>query len=237
MFTIKTFLFELLCIFCVIGIPFSIKYGFFGWTIQSLIGYLSSFVDWYLFPNTKININLLKINGFKENNIWLIMLFNLICTNALVGIIYYYTDISNFTKWTPFKIFINLIFTEILFTLSHMYLHCNKNGAKLHLMHHCCKNASWSTNLIFHPFDLLAEFSGPVIILLFLHNFIWKDNTTLYISTLILHLWYALDHSANLKLPHVKHHTYINSLFSIYINKIFYKSNPDYVKQLIKYKK
>ena len=118
MFTIKTFLFELLCIFCVIGIPFSIKYGFFGWTIQSLIGYLSSFVDWYLFPYTKININLLKINGFKENNIWLIMLFNLICTNALVGIIYYYTDISNFTKWTPFKIFINLIFTEILFTLS-----------------------------------------------------------------------------------------------------------------------
>ena len=86
---------------------------------------------------------------------------------------------------------------------------------------------------MFHPFDMASEFSGPVISVLAFHMF-WKVDMVLIASVLIIHLWYALDHSDFLKLPHTKHHSHINSMFSIYINKYITLRRPDHVRKMIR---
>lgn len=230
----KRLLFELLCIFVVIGIPPAVKfYNLYGWVFITLIGYLSTIVDYFCFPYLKKNLNLLEINGFQQKYVWMIMFLNLILTNALVGVIYKFSVIEEWNWFVPIQVFINMLITELTFTISHMLLHYTHIGAQIHKMHHCCKQASWSTNLVFHPLDMAAEFSGPVVSTLLMHHYIWKNNTTLIFTVLTVHLWYALDHSATLKLPHTKHHSQINSLFTIYLKKYYTFKTPELVKNII----
>ena len=229
------FLFEILCIFVVFGIPFSVKvYNLKGWVFITFLGYFSTILDYIYFPYLKHNFILLEKNGFKKFYVWMIMLLNLILTNILVGLIYYYVEFNSLKWYTSIQVLINMIITEVIFTLSHMLLHYSYVGAKLHLMHHCCKQASWSTNLIFHPLDMAAEFSGPVLSVLLMHHYVWQNNATLILTVLIVHLWYALDHSATLNLPHTKHHTHINTLFTIYVKKYYTFKSPELVKKMIK---
>ena len=231
-------LFELLCCWCVLGIPFSVKYGLTGWAIQTLVGYISTYIDYMFYPHLKKNMQTLKKHGWKPWQVWSIMLFNLCVTNALVGAIYVYCQSMSvkFTKKTWIQLFINMSITEFLFTSAHAILHYTDTGSKIHKMPHCCQQASWSTNLIFHPLDIAAEFSGPVVSIILMHAFVWQDIATLFLSTLVLHLWYALDHSANLKLPHTKHHSQFNTVFTIYLKKRCICRRKDKVRALIKNK-
>lgn len=235
----KIFWFELFCCFAVIGIPLSIYIkGFIGWYIQLQVGYLSVIADWYLFDYFKKNMRILKKHGFSKQTVIKTIAFNLFATNALVGLIYYYCfqNEMTFSWYVPLQILFNLSVTEVLFATSHMMLHYSPTFYSLHIMHHCCLHPSWSTNLIFHPLDLTAEFSGPVIAVLALHQFVWKDFMSLFCSVLILHLWYALDHSANMKLPHTKHHSQLNTIFTIYIRHRCSGKRKDLVRQVIKSK-
>jgi len=229
-------LFELYCCFCVVGIPISVQYGFVGWLVQTAIGYVSVYVDWVCFDHFKKNMPILNKHGFSTSRVWWTMLFNLCATNALVGIIYNhcFNNVMGFSWFVPLQILFNLSITEVLFATSHMMLHYSPRCSSLHIMHHCCLHPSWSTNLIFHPLDLTAEFSGPVIAVLALHQWVWKDFMTLFLSVLILHLWYALDHSANLGLPHTKHHSQLNTVFTIYIRQRCSGKRKDLVRQVIK---
>ena len=231
----KRLFFEVFCIFVVVGIPFAVKwYGFVGWLCITAFGYMSAIVDYWCFPYLKENLTTLKKHGFTTTYVFSIMALNLVLTNALVGFIYYTCVFNGFPWYVPLQVLINMAFTEILFTAAHMLLHYTLTGAKIHLMHHCCKQASWSTNLIFHPVDMAAEFSGPVLSLLAMHTYVWKNDTTMILSTLILHLWYALDHSATLRLYHIKHHAHVNTMFTIYIKKHFTMKKPELVKTLLK---
>ena len=230
----KIILFELFTIYVVVGIPLHVYYhGVYGWCAMFVLGYLSVILDYYLFPHFKNNLITLKQHGYGVGMVWFTMLFNLFASSALVGIIYAYCVLDEQpSTWVPLKIIVNMIVGEFFFTSSHMWLHYSKTGSRLHLMHHCCKQASWSTNLIFHPIDIVVEFSGPVLSAVALHFFVWKDDWTLFITIGILHLWYALDHSALLKLPHIDHHTYCDTMFSIYIKKYITLKRPELVKTL-----
>ena len=231
----KRTLFELLCIFVVVYIPFAVKlYGITGWLWVTALGYMSAIVDYWYFPYLKENLTTLKKHGFTQAYVFSIMALNLVLTNALVGIIYSMCDFNGFQWYVPIQILINMALTEVLFTAAHMLLHYTLTGAKIHLMHHCNKQASWSTNLIFHPLDMVVEFSGPMLSLLLMHKYIWKNDATMVLSTLILHLWYALDHSATLKLPHTKHHAHVNTMFTIYVKKHFTMKKTELVKTLLK---
>ena len=178
----------------------------------------------------------LNQHGWRDWQVWSIMLFNLCVTNALVGFIYAYCqeDLAPFSVKTIWQVLVNMAMTEVLFTSAHALLHYTKWGSKIHEMHHCCIDPSWSTNLMFHPVDLAAEFSGPVISLILMHMFVWRDTATLFASTLILHLWYAADHSANLKLPHTKHHSQLNTVFTIYLKQRCRCPRKDKVRAIIK---
>lgn len=216
--------YECLCYMIILLIPVSVLYGWQFWVMDTLVGYLIVMIDWYAFPHCKKNMATLKEQGWSTSwQVWLIMFFNLIASNGLVGLIYDHCLSSTqhqytFTIRTIWQVITNMAITEIFFTSAHTWLHCTEVGSKLHHMHHCCTEPSWSTNLIFHPLDLVVEFSGPVTSIILMHVFVWQNTDTLLTSTLVLHLWYALDHSANLKLPHTKHHTYFNSVYSIYVN-------------------
>lgn len=230
---INKILFELFCIYCVCGIPLAVRYGWYYWCIQTLIGYFSVFIDWILFPHTEKNLKRLEKYGYSRTHVALTMLLNLVLTNVLVAVIYINITIQSFSWAMVPKVIINLCITELLFTYAHALLHCTETGSKLHVMHHCCKHSSWSTNLIFHPLDMAAEFSGPVLSVLGMHLF-WKDDNVLGATVLLVHLWYALDHSALLNLPHTKHHKYVDNMYSIYVKKHM-RYGSDLVKSKINY--
>lgn len=213
-------LFELFCIYCVVGIPLSVHYGWSYWCMQTLFGYASVFIDWNLFPHAEKNLKRLEVNGFSRSYVALIMFTNLVLTNILVALVYNNIVFGPFSWQMIPKILLNLCITEFFFTCAHGLLHCTDAGAKLHTMHHCCKESSWSTNLVFHPFDMAAEFSGPVLSVLGMH-LVWRDDNVLGTTVLLVHLWYALDHSAFLNLPHTRHHKYIDNMYSIYAKKYF----------------
>jgi sterol desaturase/sphingolipid hydroxylase (fatty acid hydroxylase superfamily) len=232
---VQRLLFELLCVTVVVGIPFAVKLdGLSGWAKITLLGYLSTVIDYLCFPYLSQNFHTLEKHGYSKLTVWFTMLFNLLATNTLVGAIYYYAPIDEVSWYVPLKVFVNLCITEFWFTFAHMCLHYTVWGARIHLMHHCCKQASWSTNLVFHPLDMMLEFSGPALSILFMHRYVWDDPATLVVSTVVMHLWYALDHSATLKLPHTKHHAHIDSQYSIYIQKRIPLKIQEVVKKLLK---
>jgi sterol desaturase/sphingolipid hydroxylase (fatty acid hydroxylase superfamily) len=115
------------------------------------------------------------------------------------------------------QVFCNLVSSEICFTLNHYLLH--RFQPAIHHMHHACFTPTLSTNLIFHPLDLMLEFSTPVGILLLNHYCWWNEDELVFlISFVIVQMWYALDHDEWCALPHYAHHIFVDSNYSIYIN-------------------
>ena len=222
----KQFAFELLCVICVAGIPLAVwGGGLQAWITQTLLGYASTWIDWIAFPHTENNLKLLEKAGYTRTFVWSIMLLNLILTNALVGIVYAYAlSKEEHEHAGPLAllgmVLVNLCCTEVFFTISHALLQVTSAGAKLHRLHHCCMSSSWSTNLICHPLDMTAEFSGPVLSVIALHFFVWHDDLALVLTVLAVHMWYALDHSATMKLYHTRHHSHLNNMYSIYVQEV-----------------
>ena len=105
----------------------------------------------------------------------------------------------------------------VLFYFSHKLLHQTKIGANLHLMHHCCIHTSRSTNLWFHPLDLLIEFFGPFT-LNYLYWLYSKDTFVLILVAGVMQAWYGGTHDENISNHHREHHHKINSDYPIYIS-------------------
>jgi hypothetical protein len=109
--------------------------------------------------------------------------------------------------------------SEVAFIAGHRLLHTNATWMKLHVFHHCCTTPSYSTNLLFHPLDLVVEFTGPLLTILVLHYTVWRqDQLTLLVTYTIFQLWYAYDHDEHLRLYHIRHHATCDSLYAIYIH-------------------
>lgn len=53
---------------------------------------------------------------------------------------------------------------------------------ELHKLHHCCIIPSTTTNMMFHPLDLLVEFGGPVLSAIFINLYILRDPFAMMIA-------------------------------------------------------
>ena len=223
-------MFELVCVWCVVGVPFAAHAGLGWWAAQTALGYASAVVD-AVWLNPSNFADLLK-HGYSASRVAATAALNVVVTNALVAAVHLSAPPS---AWEPLtlatlsRIAASLVATEVLFTASHALLHRTRAGARLHLMHHCCRSASWHVNLVFHPLDMAAEFSGPVLAVLVLN---WHHKRALAYAVSLVHLWYALDHSAYLRLPHTRHHARIDALFSVYVQWMFPIRGVDRVREL-----
>eukprot|EP00571_Detonula_confervacea_P016993 CAMPEP_0172308042 /NCGR_PEP_ID=MMETSP1058-20130122/8760_1 /TAXON_ID=83371 /ORGANISM="Detonula confervacea, Strain CCMP 353" /LENGTH=239 /DNA_ID=CAMNT_0013020375 /DNA_START=177 /DNA_END=897 /DNA_ORIENTATION=+ len=161
------------------------------------------------------------ILGIAEFNTVGSQLLGYVITVGLCGDPRFYTMSYAWRRldvWLLCVVFVNLALAEAAFTIGHYLLHSRKSLLSLHVMHHCCVHASWTTNVLFHPIDLAIEFSGPAISLLLMHFIVWRDPFVLMVTFVIFQIWYALDHDESLKTYHYAHHTHNNSLYAIYIN-------------------
>ncbi len=191
--------------------------GFLLYT--AVFGGSTIILDWYISPTTQQNLDRLEKNGYPQRIMWLMMAFNLFISNTLVAVVCEYFQLfdSTVTQWTWMvvpRIITNMILGEITFTAGHYWLHRTTMGAKLHHLHHLCKYSSWSTNFLFHPLDLAVELFGPILSVVVAHIFS-QDVLALGISIHVISLWYALDHSENLRLYHYKHHQFVDSNYCI----------------------
>jgi hypothetical protein len=229
---------EALCWIFFFGVPLS--HELYGWpglaahTLLCLLGPIT--MDWFVSPTFKNNLKRLNANGYSTSTVVATMILNLAATNVLVcGIKEIYCENGTLSRLLsadaakhelPISLvlvqtLVNLVLAEITFTVGHFFLHHNEHGANWHLMHHCCKPCSWSANLIFHPCDMAVEFSGPMLSLVLSHELYFKhvdpSGAGLLVSMTVMHFWYAIDHSENLKLYHYEHHMRVDSLYTIYI--------------------
>lgn len=100
----------------------------------------------------------------------------------------------------------SLLATEVAFTAGHALLHHTQWGRDVHKLHHLCRPASVSANLLFHPADLMVEFGGPVAALIMLHLCVFRDPFAFKAALTAVNLWYTADHDENLNLSHALHH-------------------------------
>lgn len=196
---------EVICWVAVLTASTSISLGgIWGFILQCLLGVFSIWLDWVVSPTTSNNLKRLGAHGYPAHALVALMLFNQVSTNALVALIAYHFgcfEAPMRADWkTVLAVLCNLTVAEAAFTLGHYLLHTTRVLAPFHVLHHCCKPCSWSTNLLFHPVDMAVEFSGPIASLVVSHLLVWRDPIILIISLMVLHAWYAFDHSENLKL-------------------------------------
>jgi hypothetical protein len=196
-------------------------------------------LDGFISTNLYTNIVRLRKNGFTDEYLIAVMLINIFGSQGLGLIVMYYICGSTplifeniFSVRVLVGVIVNLCLGEICFTAAHKAMHYWIPS--LHKLHHCCIRASFSTNLLFEPLDLVLEFAGPVGVLALTHMFLWNENTNiLLVSYMALQTWYALDHDEYLKLPHYMHHMAINSRYNVYFDFTDKTSGQDKVKALI----
>ena len=184
------------------------------------------------------NLEIMKRNGFTPTYIWAVSIFNTLYFDVAV---YYTGRVMLKDEIVTPRIDVSLILTVVvilfigdyLFYAAHKILHSTEIGARLHLMHHCCIHTSITTNLWFHPLDLLIEFFGPSSL-----NLAWwyisNDTFAFIVIFSIMQTWYTMTHDENISNHHGDHHRLVNSDYPIYIS---YKvPNPkDRVKHMIEY--
>ena len=212
-------------------------YAWDQWYLLIPISLFLTLIDFAISDNPWKNVAIMKLNGLSTTYIWGVSIFNIIYVQLMAYNIY-----RIILKDEPMPIHIDLqliipVFVilgigDYLFYISHKWLHSTQFGAKLHLMHHCCIHTSISTNLWFHPLDLLIEFFGPFTI-----NYLYwvysRDTFTLIVVAGIMQAWYSGTHDENIANHHRDHHRLINSDYPIYISYNIPNRN-DKVKHMIK---
>eukprot|EP01084_Bolivina_argentea_P126830 224467_1 len=202
-----------------------------------LVGFMFNFMDFVVSNAPYKNLETMNKNGISNTRAILYMVLNLFIYQTVwilisrlilnsINIVYY------FDIWLIFKIAITLTFGEIYFFYGHKALHETEFGAKIHLLHHCGMNSSLSTGLMFNPLDIIIEFAGPNLVLLFMY-FITMDACLLVVGGCIILGWYGAEHDENLQLHHYDHHKYCDSDYTAYIR---YKDHcvEDKIRKILK---
>jgi hypothetical protein len=222
---------------------YSFHHYSFLWSfgLHMMISNFNSAIDGCVSNNWGYNIVNLRKAGFDDRTIAFYFQFNLFSSQLLGYLVMtqLVADPAIFTAqhiWTTWMnteavyligsfvaIVVNMAFGEATFYAAHKVLHESTLLVPFHVFHHCCTHSSWTTNLLFHPIDLALEFGGPVFSCVALHYGLWMPilgsvlaRTVLWITYLIIQLWYAYDHDQCLKLWHVQHHTHCDRLYAIY---------------------
>jgi hypothetical protein len=141
----------------------AVWYGFMGYVYTMLFGLLLHFIDVVTSDATATNIATMKHNGLSTSWIAFCWLYNWLTVISLPCIVFYYTCQDFQTHWDlrlVLQVAANLAATEALFTYPHRLMH--RHMPQTHLLHHCVVRPSFFSNFLFHPVDLLLEFSAPV---------------------------------------------------------------------------
>ena len=221
---IVTIFHEILCYGGIVMLPYSYQYA--GWTgvlLHTLAMTGSSIVlDFVLSPTAGKNVGRIadayKVSRFA---VYALMAVNVVSANVLVVSILLFCDAMGhppLLSLDPAAV-LRLIgilavywtISEVTFTAGHIWLHRTKIGARIHFLHHLCRQTSWSTNVLFHPLDLAVEFGGPFFSMILVHRFFIGDPLALKAALVLLYIWYAADHSENLGLSHSIHHSFKGS--------------------------
>ena len=172
-------------------------------------------------------------NGYSDTYIFLCGVFVVLVSLTTLGTYVMLVPedaVPHFDISLLATVLFNMVLGEISFTLCHKWLHEVK--PELHRYHHCAVHSSFSTNYMFHPVDILIELSIPATIPLLTYLLLNPDEFAYKVTLTIISVWYSFDHDETLGLPHVAHHHYINSNYSIYIKNS--KFNPeDKLKRLV----
>lgn len=166
------------------------------------------------------------ILAFLNFNAWASQLIgfvvaNFVCTDDEIFTLEFYMDLfaqPHKVGIMALRIFASLAVAEVLFVTSHSLLHTNKRLSDVHVFHHYCTFPCYTANLLFHPIDLLIEFSGPALSLFALHFGVFQDQATFLVTYIVFQLWYSYDHEEYLNTYHAEHHRTCNSVYAIYTN-------------------
>lgn len=129
---------------------------------------------------------------------------------------------------------LSLAVAEFVFTTMHIKMHeVMMFGEWAHKFHHCCLNASLSSNYLFTPLDGLIESFGPWLSAWGVYKFIVQDSFGLWVSLYVIQQWYMLDHDENIRTPHFFHHKHVDAEYTAY-SSIKFKNVKDELRWQIK---
>ena len=219
---------------------------FYRWTailIYAVLFYLTALLDAFVVNPTaaSYNWNIAKANGYTPAK--LLLYFSLIPVLAWIPLLLIFDfgeqsignslDLPTYLS-RPFNwgaLLLSIICVDIAFVGIHRFLlHGPLYSA--HLLHHTATKSSFFTNCFFSPVDLVLEFGAPAMILLMASIYV-GDFNLLFTSSIVLNLWYVMDHSEVLKLPHYYHHAYCRSAYFAYM-KFSWPKDHDSVRAHLK---
>ena len=222
------------------------RWGVLGLLAHLAVGLATVAADGLVSNSFGANVRTLRANGFTDARVAATMAFNFslsqtlgwfltthLCHNFLHGLGPWALP------WTAAsvgavvaKVAVNLAISELTFTAAHHALHAYL--PEVHLMHHCCRSSSMSTNAIFHPVDLLFEFAGTGASTVLIHLLVWEtDEAVLFLSYLTVLIWYNMEHDEYLKMHHHTHHASIDAVYTIYV-AVRSSTTSDRVKHILK---
>ena len=224
-----TILHEIICYGGIVLIPYT--YAKAGWTGVFIhtytLGLLGIILDFILSPTAAKNVDrVAKEYKVPHSAVYLLMEINRTSANVLIVSLLSFFDTIDAPLPTTLDIHtilhlfacltIYCFISEVTFTAGHIWLHHTKVGNRIHKLHHLCRNPSWTTNLLFHPLDLVVEFGGPFISMPCVHHYILQDKFSFKVAVIGLYIWFAASHSENLGLSHIEHHASLGKgLFTI----------------------
>mmetsp|Transcript_28737 Transcript_28737/g.39765 ORF Transcript_28737/g.39765 Transcript_28737/m.39765 type:complete len:243 (+) Transcript_28737:87-815(+) len=201
---------------------------------QLIGGILFVALDFLVSDSASYNRKVLHLNGYNDLHLLFFFLSTVVIAYSGLynSLSFYAQEIDfHFDFSFVFWVFFNMAMGEALFTFAHKQLHLH--FPSLHYAHHCCLRSSYSTNFIFHPIDLMLEFSLPGVVPILTYHFLFQSNWVLVFTIFLQSTWYSMDHDESLKLPHFSHHKYIDSSYNIYI-KTKDRSQKDLVRKMVK---
>ncbi|KAI8908925.1 hypothetical protein EDD86DRAFT_146615 [Gorgonomyces haynaldii] len=202
-------------------IMFSLHYSGYEGLLYSTLNFLVLMtMDLTFSENFAKNLKILNANGFSNAEVYQSILTSYLLvfpgTFLLLQVLLRETVIPYISHGLLIRVAIMLTVSETVFTFAHVALH--QDLSKYHLMHHCCKHTSYSTNFVFHPIDLLMELGIPLVSMILTNLVLFKDNWALLCALTAGLTIYAQDHDEYLQRPHSKHHSQLTSPYTAYFD-------------------
>jgi sterol desaturase/sphingolipid hydroxylase (fatty acid hydroxylase superfamily) len=194
--------------------------GLEGCLMSMTIAGLSISIDLAYGKAFKNNLKTASVNGYSNDQVIALATLNyfLVFPGSLLAISMAFPKlvVPYFSFGWVLKVAILLGFSELAFTTLHCYLHTAMH--KFHTLHHCCKTPSYTSNFIFHPFDLSLEFGAPNIAIIAINSLTFQDEWAALTAMAVSVLFYTLDHDEYFNSPHLRHHSGLTSPYNAYLD-------------------
>ena len=209
---------------------------------------LMAWIDHWNSDHTAKNLRIMKASGISQLEIWgsaaaTVLGFQLPGMYLLMN---FFEDSYDGNNWTRPNLeehltMVNILTatamvasTDLTFFYCHRWLHTTV--PRTHLLHHSCVHSSLSTNMFFHPLDLAAEFTAPVLFLFAVCQLQPLGGSGAWMFSLCLAVtqaWYASGHDEWLGGHHATHHKSCATGYFIYKQYQYMDHEEEQVRHLI----